>query len=637
MQLAPKKCQVHTHGHAVTVHITHNPDRARWPKRLESQFTDRKFRGSNPTSISRLPLSRLGQPGSISTLVQTSGSMAVRHRKDATANRAKHSRGSKRKVVSPHTDGKEIAVCLQIAQVPLIPFSPFRCLATMSHEGSTTAEIPSDCPILEKSSPDAKVGFEPQNYESLSWRWSRRAMRRAMQATSVRSILLYGSEIWPMRAEDVKRLSVCDHRYLRSIARIWWEHRISNSEVRRMVFGRNNSPSIDELITLHRLRWLGHVLRVRKSRTPRLAIEKLVDPETKRNYQKQLLECLPDGTVSDINGHWEKISNALLKAGASACGTTQPTSSKHWISDRTVSFVKTQRQIPPGRHHNSTRRIIRRRLKLSVRADREAWWTRKVEEMKDAKNAGIETVRDQNGSLICSKAERLDRWIQYFEQQFSWPPATPNQEIRPSTGRWTVNMEPPSVSEVSECISLLKRHRAAGPDDLPPALFKDGGGFLNQCLSSLFGFIWEKETVPDNWGESIVVPIFKEGTRSECSNHRGVSLTSVVTRLLASLILRRLMAAREVLTRENRAGFRPGRGCVDHIFTLRQVLEQRHMYRRSTILVFLDFQGAFDSVDRSVLLTTLARQGMPQKFVNIILSLQINASPSETNFLSSTA
>ncbi|GAA54138.1 hypothetical protein CLF_112366, partial [Clonorchis sinensis] len=52
---------------------------------------------------------------------------------------------------------------------------------------------------------------------------------------------------------------------------------------------------------------------VRKTRTPRLAIEKLVDPEVKRNYQNQLVECLPDGTVSDINDHWEKISKALLK------------------------------------------------------------------------------------------------------------------------------------------------------------------------------------------------------------------------------------------------------------------------------------------------------------------------------------
>ncbi|GAA53774.1 ATP-binding cassette transporter, partial [Clonorchis sinensis] len=201
--------------------------------------------------------------------------------------------------------------------------------------------------------------------------------------------------------------------------------------------------------------------RVRKTRTPRLAIEKLVDPEVKRNYQNQLVECLPDGTVSDINGHWEKISKALLKVGTSVCGTTQPTSFKHWISDRTVSLLETRRQIPPGRHHNSTRRIIRRQVKLSVRADREAWWTRKAQEMEDAKNAGnvrrlfhlirstgprkplvSETIRDQNGSLICNKAERLDRWAQYFEQQFSWPPATSNQETWPSTESWTPAQKP---------------------------------------------------------------------------------------------------------------------------------------------------------------------------------------------------
>ncbi|KAG5441065.1 hypothetical protein CSKR_105653 [Clonorchis sinensis] len=57
------------------------------PKWLERELTDRKVRGSNPTSASRLPLSRLGQPGSIPALVQPSGGMAVRHRKGATAER----------------------------------------------------------------------------------------------------------------------------------------------------------------------------------------------------------------------------------------------------------------------------------------------------------------------------------------------------------------------------------------------------------------------------------------------------------------------------------------------------------------------------------------------------------------------
>ncbi|KAG5455034.1 hypothetical protein CSKR_111715 [Clonorchis sinensis] len=51
---------------------------------LEREVTDRKVRGSNPISNSRLPLSRLGQPGSIQAPLLPSGGMAVRHRKVAT-------------------------------------------------------------------------------------------------------------------------------------------------------------------------------------------------------------------------------------------------------------------------------------------------------------------------------------------------------------------------------------------------------------------------------------------------------------------------------------------------------------------------------------------------------------------------
>ena len=81
---------------------------------------------------------------------------------------------------------------------------------------------------------------------------------------------------------------------------------------------------------------------------------------------------------------------------------------------------------------------------------------------------------------------------------------------------------------------------------------------LVQCLTQLFTRIWETETVPDNWGELIIVPIFKKGARNYCGN-RGISLTPVVTRVLAALILRRLAAAREASIREEQAGFRLGR------------------------------------------------------------------------------
>ena len=57
---------------------------------------------------------------------------------------------------------------------------------------------------------------------------------------AVRPVLLYASEIWPMRVEDMKRLSVFDHGCLRSLAGLSWEQHISNAAVRCIVFGKSS-------------------------------------------------------------------------------------------------------------------------------------------------------------------------------------------------------------------------------------------------------------------------------------------------------------------------------------------------------------------------------------------------------------
>ncbi|KAA3676640.1 uncharacterized protein DEA37_0002919 [Paragonimus westermani] len=180
---------------------------------------------------------------------------------------------------------------------------------------------------------------------------------------------------------------------------------------------------------------------------------------------------------------------------------------------------------------------------------------------------------------------------------------------------------PPSEAEVVLELKLLKRNKVPGPDLLSPSLFKDGGVRLLSELTKLLQTIWETEEVPRDWCLSTVIPVFKKGSRSLCDNHRGISLVSVASKLLTGLILRRLTKPRESQIREEQAGFRSGRGCVDHIFTLRRILEHRHSYRQPTAVVFLDLRAAFDSVARNVLWSCLLRKGVPEKYVNLLRSL----------------
>ena len=108
----------------------------------------------------------------------------------------------------------------------------------------------------------------------------------------------------------------------------------------------------------------------------------------------------------------------------------------------------------------------------------------------------------------------------------------------------------------------------------PPPHCSKMVGLLTRFISR----IWAEERIPSSWGASLIITIYKKGPRSECSNHRGISLVPVVTKLLTSLLLHRLMPYRETNIHELAAVFRPCRGCIDQIFTLRQVLEQRHIY-----------------------------------------------------------
>ena len=73
--------------------------------------------------------------------------------------------------------------------------------------------------------------------------------------------------------------------------------------------------------------------------------------------------------------------------------------------------------------------------------------------------------------------------------------------------------------------------------------------------------------------------------------------------------------------RDEQAGFRQERSCVDQIATLRIIIEQTIEWQTSLYLNFVDFQKAFDSADHQVLWGILAHYGIPRKVISIIQKL----------------
>jgi hypothetical protein len=59
--------------------------------------------------------------------------------------------------------------------------------------------------------------------------------------------------------------------------------------------------------------------------------------------------------------------------------------------------------------------------------------------------------------------------------------------------------------------------------------------------------IWEEERIPEEWKETIIVPIHKRGDRDRCENYGGIALGNAAYKILSNIILGKIKSYTEKL------------------------------------------------------------------------------------------
>ena len=90
----------------------------------------------------------------------------------------------------------------------------------------------------------------------------------------------------------------------------------------------------------------------------------------------------------------------------------------------------------------------------------------------------------------------------------------------------------------------------------------------------------------------------RKGDLRDCNNWRGISLLDIVGKLFGRILQDRLQLIAEKVLPESQCGFRKGRGCVDMIFTVRQLFEKSREHDES---LFVDLRKTHDTVSREAL------------------------------------
>jgi hypothetical protein len=144
-------------------------------------------------------------------------------------------------------------------------------------------------------------------------------------------------------------------------------------------------------------------------------------------------------------------------------------------------------------------------------------------------------VNEENGDLLADSPQYLDRWKNYFCQLLNVHGVSDVRQAKIHTAEPLV--PEPSSSEVEIAIGKLKRYKSPGLDQILAELIQTGGNTLCSEIHKLINCIWNKEELPEQWKESIIVPIYKKGDKTECSNYRGISLLSTSYKILSNILL----------------------------------------------------------------------------------------------------
>ena len=369
------------------------------------------------------------------------------------------------------------------------------------------------------------------------------------------------------------------------------------------------------------------------------------DSQLLENYQTKLsnnFQSADEGTGE--NGFYSAFKNSLHAAASAVCPLKR-WKTRPWISDETLDLV-TERHKAKSEGNRSRVNYLSRKIKKRLKSDEESFWMTKAAEIETAdpisksgkifaflndicgsRKALSSAIRDSNGVFVSGEDEKRDRWAEHFEDLYNrpQPPALDQSLDLPPPEPAEIRIDPPDMDEVRQAIRALKPGKSPGPDSVTPEMLKFGGEACATKVHELIGHIWRTETFPSDLKNGTIVPVHKKNDEANCANYRGISLLSIVGKVLMIIIRRRITPHREATGSEEQAGFRQGRGCTDQIYSLRSILERRIRYGKPIITTFVDFAAAFDSVHRPSMWKLLEQNSIPAKIVRLLRSYYTDA------------
>ncbi len=271
----------------------------------------------------------------------------------------------------------------------------------------------------------------------------------------------------------------------------------------------------------------------------------------------------------------------------------------------------------------------RKRYRTLLKDKKQTYKTEKVKNLLDKRNDSKQFWKEVR-SVNRVAQQRPDiselEWTNHFKSALgteltSAQPVVIDEEDPPSVD---VLDSPITEEEIMRAVEHLKTSKAPGTDGILAEMIKTSLPQILPFLVALFNRIFDIGEYPTAWTGAIIIPIHKSGNKNDPDNYRGVSLLSILGKVFAHILNKRLSWWQEENNKiaEEQSGFRTGYSTMDNVFVLYAIV-QRYLTKKSgkVYVCFVDFKKAFDTINRSMLWNVLRKAGVGGKMLKILQSM----------------
>lgn len=233
-----------------------------------------------------------------------------------------------------------------------------------------------------------------------------------------------------------------------------------------------------------------------------------------------------------------------------------------------------------------------------------AYWARKKALMEHANASTTATPRPDAASFARFYGElwRTRGTVEAARRQFL-------QYARPTDAP----IDLLSAGEIASALASSKPYKAAGPDGLCAAVLKAQSSAWCQAMAQWWpSFV--ADGLPPELRTAWVSPIPKKSTDfDDPAAYRPITIGNIISRIYATALMRRIGPAVNGIIGRSQTAFLPNRHITDSVARVRGWIQnaRSHPHPQGAIILFLDIQKAYDSVEPDMLTEVVRRTFAP--------------------------